>query len=93
MKTGLRARVQEFHVKSRPVVSTCLYGLVASLAAVAFQLAINWIYRRLYLVPSGRRFLAFRLDQSRGHRGRVARGRLAFEFVLARKPPAAASRR
>ncbi len=59
MTMSLRARFQEFHVKSRPVVSTCLYGLVASLAAVAFQLVINWIYRRLYLVPSGGDFWRF----------------------------------
>lgn len=32
---------------------------MASLAAVAFQLAINWIYRRLYLVPSSGAFWPF----------------------------------
>ncbi len=46
------AQFQEFRGKSRPVVNTCLYGLVASLAAVAFQLAINWLYRRFFLTPS-----------------------------------------
>ncbi len=45
--------------KSRPVVSTCLYGLVASLAAVAFQLVINWIYRFLYVSPSVGNFWHF----------------------------------
>ncbi len=49
---NLRAQFQQFQGKSRPVVGTCLYGLVASLAAVAFQLVISWIYRRIYLAPS-----------------------------------------
>ncbi len=53
------AQFQKLHVKSRPVVSTCLYGLVASLAAVAFQLAINWIYRRVYQLPSAGAFWPF----------------------------------
>ncbi len=53
------AQFQRIHGKSRPVVSTCLYGLVASLAAVAFQLAISWIYRRVYLVPSAGAFWHF----------------------------------
>ena len=47
MKT-IAARFQQIHGKARPVLGTCLYGLVASLAAVGFQLAINWIYQRCY---------------------------------------------
>ena len=50
---------QKLHVKSRPVVSTCLYGLVASLAAVAFQLVISWIYRAVYQRPSTGAFWPF----------------------------------
>lgn len=53
------AQFQKIHGKSRPVVSTCLYGLIASLAAVAFQLAINWIYRRCYQHPSTGAFWHF----------------------------------
>ncbi len=53
------SQFQKFPGKSRPVVSTCLYGLVASLAAVAFQLAISWIYRRIYLAPSTGSFWHF----------------------------------
>ncbi len=56
---NLLAHFQKVHGKSRPVISTCLYGLVASLAAVAFQLAITWIYRRLYMVPSAGAFWHF----------------------------------
>ncbi len=40
----LATRFHRFHDRARPVLGTCLCGLVASLAAVAFQLAINWIY-------------------------------------------------
>lgn len=40
----LAARFHRFHDHARPVLGTCVYGVVASLAAVAFQLAINWIY-------------------------------------------------
>ncbi len=59
MMRNLPAHFQKFQGKSRPVVSTCLYGLIASLAAVAFQLAITWIYRRLYLIPSEGAFWTF----------------------------------
>ena len=31
--------------RTRTVISTCVYGLVAGSAAVAFQLGITWIYR------------------------------------------------
>ena len=41
-------KFHRFHHGSRSLVSTCLYGLVASLAAVGFQLAINWVYQRCY---------------------------------------------
>ena len=38
---------EEFHRfsdKARPIVGTCIYALVAGVAAVGFELAINWIY-------------------------------------------------
>ena len=49
---SLAERFQQIHGKARPVLSTCLYGLVASLAAVGFQLAINWVYQRCYKIPA-----------------------------------------
>ncbi len=56
---SIAERFQQIHAKARPVLGTCLYGLVASLAAVGFQLAINWIYQRCYLDPAGRGFEHF----------------------------------
>lgn len=49
---SISADFHRIHDKARPVIGTCLYGFVASLAAVAFQLAVNWLYRRCYKVPS-----------------------------------------
>ncbi|MGI8438340.1 MAG: chloride channel protein, partial [Chthoniobacterales bacterium] len=56
---NLVAHFQKIQGKSRPVVNTCLYGLVASLSAVAFQLTITWIYHRVYQVPSQGDFWRF----------------------------------
>jgi CIC family chloride channel protein len=56
---NLLVQFQRIQGKSRPIVSTCLYGLVASVAAVAFQLAINWIYHFAYQVPSKGPFWRF----------------------------------
>jgi CIC family chloride channel protein len=53
------ARFQEIHGKARPVISTCLYGVVASVAAVGFQVAINWIYKWCYKDPSAGNFTRF----------------------------------
>ncbi len=55
MKT-LAQRFQQIHGKARPILATCLYGLVASLAAVAFQEAIGWIYRYCYVRPAAGSF-------------------------------------
>lgn len=41
---SLAAKFHRVHDRARPIVGTLLYGLVASLAAVAFQLAINWLH-------------------------------------------------
>lgn len=57
--TNFLAHFQRLEGKSRPVVTICLYGLVAGLAAVAFQLAITWIYRRLFQFPSTGTFWHF----------------------------------
>lgn len=32
------------HAKVRPILGTCVYALAAGIAAVGFQLGINWIY-------------------------------------------------
>ena len=36
---------QKLPGQSRPILLTCVYGLAAGLAAVAFQVAMNWLYR------------------------------------------------
>jgi chloride channel protein, CIC family len=41
---SLASEFHRVHDRARPILGTLLYGLVASLAAVAFQLAINWLY-------------------------------------------------
>jgi CIC family chloride channel protein len=43
---------QRVHGGARPLLGTFLYGLVASLAAVAFQLAINWLYFFFFKKPA-----------------------------------------
>jgi CIC family chloride channel protein len=48
----LARRFQGIPGKARPVFATCLYGLIASLAAVAFQESISWIYHYCYRVPA-----------------------------------------
>ena len=53
------AKFQQAHGRARPVISTCLYGLVASLAAVGFQVAIKWIYKFCYHDPAGGNFGRF----------------------------------
>ena len=45
--------------KSRFIISICLFGLVASLASVAFQLAISWVYKLCYLDHSRGSFVHF----------------------------------
>ena len=53
----LIAQFQRVHGKARPIVGTCLYGLVASVAAVGFQVAINWLFRFTFgLASSGKAF-------------------------------------
>ncbi len=53
------SRLSHVHGRSKPVVYTCLYGLVASLAAVAFQLAISRLYEICYLRPAAGDFWHF----------------------------------
>jgi CIC family chloride channel protein len=50
---AIAERFQRIHGQARPFLGTCLYGLVASFAAVAFEMAINWIYVRCYKIPAG----------------------------------------
>ncbi|MEP6956994.1 MAG: chloride channel protein, partial [Chthoniobacterales bacterium] len=56
---SISAEFHRIHDKARPVIGTCLYGLVASLAAVAFQLAVHWLYERCYKVPAAGDFWRF----------------------------------
>ncbi len=46
--------LQRLPERSRFVASIALYGLTASLAAVAFQVAINWIFWATFIYPSVR---------------------------------------
>lgn len=55
----LAARFHRFHDHARPVLGTCLYGLAASLAAVAFQSGINWIYAHCLQQPAAGGFWHF----------------------------------
>ena len=55
----LAEQFQRIHGKARPVLSTCLYGLIASLSAVAFQVTIGWIYKRCYSIPAAGNFTHF----------------------------------
>ncbi len=41
---SLAVEFHKFHSRTRPIIATSLYGLTASLAAVAFQLCISWVY-------------------------------------------------
>jgi CIC family chloride channel protein len=50
---------RKIHGKARIVISICLFGLVASLASVGFQLAINWVYRFCYQNQAGGGFMRF----------------------------------
>jgi CIC family chloride channel protein len=56
---SLAERFQQIHGKARPILGTCLYGLVASLSAVGFEGAINWIYVRCYTGPASVGFFHF----------------------------------
>jgi CIC family chloride channel protein len=59
--TSISAEFHRFHDKARPIIGTIIYGAVASLAAVAFQVALNWIHRRCYIVPAAGNFGRFAL--------------------------------
>ncbi len=52
-------KFHKIHDRGRPFISTCLYGLVASLAAVGFQLLINWLYDFCYKSRAGYGFWQF----------------------------------
>ncbi|MGH8101348.1 MAG: hypothetical protein ACREIW_08615 [Chthoniobacterales bacterium] len=45
---SLAAEFHRVHGKARPILGTCMYGLAASMAAVGFQLAINWLYSHIF---------------------------------------------
>ncbi len=52
MLNQLVARLRHLPDRTRSVLATILYGLVASLVAVAFQVAINWIWWAGLIYPS-----------------------------------------
>lgn len=52
MLSRLFAALHRLPENSRFVVATTLYGVAASLVAVAFQVAINWIYWASFTYPS-----------------------------------------
>ena len=55
------AEFHRLHGKARTVMETIVYGLVASVAAVAFQMVVNWVYARCYTVPAAGNFWNFAL--------------------------------
>ncbi len=50
---------QKIHGKARPLIAVSIFGLIASLASVGFQLAINWIYEICYRNPASGSFSRF----------------------------------
>lgn len=56
---SIAEKFRNIHGRARPLVSTCLYGLAASLAAVGFQLLINWLYNFFYTSQSKNGFWHF----------------------------------
>ncbi len=47
----MKALPAEYHRlsdKIRPIIATCIYGLAASIAAVGFEVAINWLYNHTF---------------------------------------------
>jgi len=45
---SIAKKFRSIHGRAQPLISTCLYGLAASLAAVGFQLLINRLYNFCY---------------------------------------------
>ena len=58
---SISAEFHRIHDKARPVIGTMVYGLVAGFAAVAFKLALNWLYKWCYQVPATGIFWHFAL--------------------------------
>ena len=50
--TSFAEKFHRFSDKARPIVGTCIYALVAGVAAVGFELAINWIYGHTFMVAA-----------------------------------------
>lgn len=51
----MKSLAEEFHRvhgKARSILGTCVYGLAASIAAVGFELAINWLYAHAFQRPA-----------------------------------------
>ncbi|MEP7071993.1 MAG: chloride channel protein [Verrucomicrobiota bacterium] len=45
-------KFHHLHARARPILGTCIYALAASLAAVGFQLAINWLYGHTFVASA-----------------------------------------
>jgi CIC family chloride channel protein len=46
--SSLAAKFHRVHAKVRTILGTCFYALAAGVAAVGFQLGINWMYGRTF---------------------------------------------
>ena len=46
--SSLAREFHRVHGKVRPILGTCVYALAAGVAAVGFQLGINWLYGRTF---------------------------------------------
>ena len=55
----LVASFQKIQGKARPLIALSIFGLVASLASVGFQLSINWVFKVCYQNQTGSGFLHF----------------------------------
>ncbi|HWB60618.1 MAG TPA: chloride channel protein, partial [Chthoniobacteraceae bacterium] len=51
MQKQLVSVLQRVPERTRFVIFICLYGIAASLAAVVFQMGINWVFRACFLNP------------------------------------------
>ena len=50
---SLATQFHRINAKVRPILGTCVYALAAGVAAVGFQLAINWMYGHTFKSAAG----------------------------------------
>ncbi len=82
---GLARLTEKLPSRGRPIVLTCVYGLVAGLAAVAFQVGMNTLYRAGIVRLSHRSTLVFLL----GSLAVIVATSLAVGWLLSRYAPEA----